>query len=229
MPSLGGVRDDPSSMVGKFPSQRPVSAPRLSKTPWRHPAARGLRHPPKPCYNSSPLLRPWFAGACRELKTPWRKAPAGAEAAFGVFERGPATSPLAHSGVAVGLVESSRWAANLAIALCCGHFCRVSVRCIPRDFSGGDRCAAGVGPPARCLYKGAFGGGVPPPTRSSFTFIAFKKSLPALFAFASCCPRAFRLSVRVSRLGCCRGGFPFLLRPNSPARLFRTLPPPSRR
>ena len=172
------------------------------------------------------------------LKTPWPKAPAGAEATFGVFDRGLATSPLARSGAAVGLVESSRWAAYLAVALCCGRFCRVSVRCVPRDFfggdrcaaggsSGGDRCAAGVVPPARCLYKGAFGSGVPP-TRRSFAFIAFEKSLPALFAFTSCCPRTFRLSFRVSLLGCCRGGFSFRLRPNSPAHLFRTLPPPSR-
>ena len=215
-----------------------VAGPR-SKTPWRHLAIGGLRHLPKPCYNSSPLLRPWFTGACRELKTPWPKAPAGAEAAFGVFDQGPATSPLAHSGAAVGLVEGSRWAAYLAVALSCGRFCHISVRCVPRDFfggdrcaagsfSGGDRCAAGVVPPARCLYKGAFGGGVPP-TRRSFAFIVFEKLLLALFAFASCCPRASRLSVRVSLLGCCRGGFSFRLRPNSPARLLRTLPPPSRR
>ena len=167
-----------------------------------------------------------------------RRHPQGAEAAFGVFERGPATSPLARSGVAVGLVESSRWAANLAVALRCGRFRCVSVRCIPCDFFRGDRCAAGesseddrcvagVGPPAGCLYKGAFGGGVPP-TRRSFAFIAFERSLPALFAFASCCPRASRLSVRASLLGCCRGGFSFRLRPSSPARLLWTLPPPSR-
>ena len=30
------------------------------------------------------------------------------------------------------------------------------------EFSGGDRCVAGAGPPARCLYKGVVGGGVPP-------------------------------------------------------------------
>ena len=67
------------------------------------------------------------------------------------------------------------------------------------------------------------------PPYCSFGFIAFETSLSALFAFAFCCPRAFRLSACVSRLGCCRGGFPFRLRPNSPVRLLQTLPPPSRR
>ena len=173
-------------------SQRQVSALRRSKTPWRHLAVGGLRHPPKPCYNSSPLLRPWFAGACRELKTPWPKASAGAEAIFiGVFERGPATSPLAHSGVAAGLVESSRWAANLAVVLWRGRLCRVSFHCIPCDFfgddrcaagefSGGDRCMAGARPPAHCLYKGVVGGGVPPPRIAhSLSLRSRKRSLPS--------------------------------------------------
>jgi len=148
-------------------------------------------------------------------------------------------SPLARSGVAAGLVESSRWAANLAVVLRCGRLCRVSFRCIPCDFfgddrcaagefSGDDRCMAGAGPPARCLYKGVVGGGVPRPLHCSFAFLASEKSLSALFAFAFCCPRAFRLSACVLRLGCCRGGFLFRLRPYSPAHLLWTLSPPSR-
>ena len=88
-------------------------------------------------------------------------------------------------------------------------------RCAAGEFSGDDRCMAGAGPPARCLYKGVVGGGVPRPLHCSFAFLASEKSLSALFAFAFCCPRAFRLSACVSRLGCCRGGFLFRLRPNS--------------
>jgi len=37
-------------------SQRWVSALRRSKMPWRHLAVGGLRHPLKPCYNSSPTF-----------------------------------------------------------------------------------------------------------------------------------------------------------------------------
>jgi hypothetical protein len=60
----------------------------------------------------------------------------GAEATrIGVFERGPATSPLARSGVAAGLVESSRWAANLAVVLRCGRLCRVSFHVYLATFS----------------------------------------------------------------------------------------------
>ena len=156
-----------------------------------------------------------------------------------ISERGPATSPLARSSAATSLVESSHWAANLAVVLRCGRLCLISFCCIPCDFFGDDRCAAGefsgddhcmagAGPPARGLYKGVVCGGVPPP-HCSFAFLASEKSLSALFAFAFCCPRAFRLSACVSRLGCCRGGFLFRLRPNSLARLFWTLSPPSRR
>ena len=60
-----------------------------------------------------------------------------------VSERGPATSPLARSGVAAGLVESSRWAANLAVVLRCGRLRRINFRCIRCDFFGDDRCTAG--------------------------------------------------------------------------------------
>ena len=92
---------------------------------------------------------------------------------IGVSERGLATSPLARSGAAVGLVESSRWAANLVVVLRCGRLCLISFRCIPCDFFGDDRCAAGeffgddrcmagARPPACGLYKGVVGDGVPP-------------------------------------------------------------------
>ena len=197
VPGLGGVRDDPSSMVEKSPSQRPVSA--RSKDALATPRGQGPSPPARSHATTvPPLLRPWFARACRELKTPWPKAPAGAEAAFGVFDRGPATSPLARSSAAVGLVESSRWAANVAVALRRGRFRCVSVRYVLRDFFGGDRCAAGETSGddrcARCLYKGALGGGVPPHTAHSLSLRPRKHSLPSSLSHLAALARSVFLS-----------------------------------
>ena len=91
--------------------------------------------------------------------------------------------------------------------------------------SGGDRCTARAEPPARGLYKGGVGGGVPP--HESFVFVATLEIVLCFLCFCLSCLRAFLLSACAFLPGCRRGGFLFCLHPYSRAHLLWTLSPPS--